>query len=166
MFGCGGERDTHKRPMMAKIAKNLCSKIYVTDDNPRKESPKKIRKSLTKYLKNSNYFEISDRSKAISMAINNAYPNEIVLIAGKGHEETQDYGNKVLYFSDKKTVKNFVVKKSISKQNYNFNLNEKIMHQIIKNKNRKYEINNIALDSRDIKKNDLCLALRGKKDDG
>ena len=71
-----------------------------------------------------------------------------------------------MYFSDKKTVKNFVVKKSISKQNYNFHLNEKIMHQIIKNKNRKYEINNIALDSRDIKKNDLFLALRGKKDDG
>ena len=51
VFGCGGERDFKKRSLMAKVAKNLCEKIYITDDNPRKENPKKIRKEIIKYLK-------------------------------------------------------------------------------------------------------------------
>ena len=75
VFGCGGERDFKKRPLMAKIAKSFCKKIYVTDDNPRKEDPRKIRKEIIKHLKGSNYFNIGNRSKAIKEAILNAEPH-------------------------------------------------------------------------------------------
>ena len=73
---------------MAKIANDHCEKIYITDDNPRNESPKKIRKELLKYIIKDKAFDIGNRSLAIK-AINNANPNEIILVAGKGHEENK-----------------------------------------------------------------------------
>ena len=116
VFGCGGERDFKKRPMMAKIAKTFCEKIYVTDDNPRKEDPKKIRREITKHLNGSKYFNIGNRFKAIKEAISNAEPNEIILIAGKGHENHQDYGNKIIFTSDKKIIKKLNIKKYLLNQ--------------------------------------------------
>ena len=92
---------------MAKVGKKYCNKIYVTDDNPRKENPKKIRKMITKKLKKEITLEIGNRTKAIKYAIKNAEPNEIVLIAGKGHETTQDYGKKLINISDKSIIKKF-----------------------------------------------------------
>ena len=83
VFGCGGERDFKKRPIMAKIAKLNCKKIYVTDDNPRNENPKKIRNEITRNLINANYFDIGNRALAIRTAIKNAEPNEVILVAGK-----------------------------------------------------------------------------------
>ena len=124
VFGCGGERDFKKRPLMAKIAKSFCEKIYVTDDNPRKEDPRKIRKEIIKYLKGSNYFNIGNRSKAIKEAILNAEPNETILIAGKGHENYQDYGNKIISISDRKIIKKLKIHKNTinqKEQNYLFN---------------------------------------------
>ena len=96
---------------MAKVAKSQCDKIYVTDDNPRKENPKKIRQEIVKHLKGSNYFEIGNRSKAIKEAVTNAGHNEIILIAGKGHETHQDYGNNIINISDKQIVKKLKTKK-------------------------------------------------------
>ena len=87
---------------MAKIASKNCKKIYITDDNPRNEKPEYIRKKIIENIKNKNCFNIGDRAKAIKTAILNADPNEIILIAGKGHEEQQIYKNKVLRVSDKK----------------------------------------------------------------
>ena len=101
VFGCGGDRDFKKRPVMAKIASSFCKKIYVTDDNPRNEKPEKIRKEIIKNIKNKNCFNIGDRFKAIKTAIINAEPNEVILIAGKGHETFQIYKNKTINFSDK-----------------------------------------------------------------
>ena len=95
---------------MAKIAQKYCDKIYVTDDNPRRENPKKIRKDITRELDNKNYFEIGNRSKAIEFAIQNSLPNELILVAGKGHETTQDYGNKIINISDKSIIKNITYK--------------------------------------------------------
>ena len=166
VFGCGGERDIKKRPLMGKIAKVNCNKIYVTDDNPRKENPLKIRKEIIKSLKGSLYFDISDRSKAVKEAIINAEPNEIILIAGKGHEKYQDYGDKIIYISDKQIVKKIKInkiKKDQIKKKYLFNL--KILNLIIKNK-KFYKFNDFVTDSRQIKKNNLFLAIRGKKNDG
>ena len=166
VFGCGGERDLKKRPLMAKIAKSFCSKIYVTDDNPRKENPKKIRKKIIKNLKGSNYFNIGKRSKAIKEAILNAEPNESIIIAGKGHENYQDYGNKIISISDKQIVKNLKfnhVKISQKEQNYLYN--SKILNKIIK-KNKFYRFDGFAMDSRDIKKDNLFLAFKGKYNDG
>ena len=135
VFGCGGERDFKKRPLMAKIAKSFCEKIYVTDDNPRNESPTKIRKEIISNLNGSNYFEIGNRSKAIKRAISNAEPNEIVLVAGKGHESSQDYGNKIINISDRKIIKRLkFTKNSFKKKRKNYLFNSSILNTIIKNK--------------------------------
>jgi MurE/MurF fusion protein len=166
VFGCGGERDFKKRPLMAKIAKLYCKKIYVTDDNPRKENPSKIRNEIINNLNKCIYFNIGDRTKAIKHAISNAQPNEIILIAGKGHENQQDYGNKIIFISDKKIIKNLKIRKiKKNMRNQNYILNSKLFNQIVKNKNF-YKFNGLAIDSREVKKNNLFLALKGKKNDG
>ena len=166
VFGCGGERDFKKRPLMANVAKSFCKKIYVTDDNPRNESPKKIRKEIIQYLKGSDYFDIPNRIKAIKKAVINAEPNEIILVAGKGHESFQDYGKKILFISDKKIINNIKVrKKIITKKKQTFLFNSKIINKIIKNK-KFYKSDGLAMDSREIKKNNLFLAIKGKNNDG
>ncbi len=166
VFGCGGERDFKKRSLMAKVAKSFCKKIYVTDDNPRKEDPKKIRKEIINHLKGSNYFNIGNRSKAIKEAVLKAEPNEIILIAGKGHENYQDYGNKIISISDRKIIKKLKINKNVinqKKQNYLFN--SKILNKIIKNK-KTYLFNGLSIDSRNVKKDNIFLAIKGKYNDG
>ncbi len=166
VFGCGGERDFKKRPLMAKIAKSFCKKIYVTDDNPRKEDPRKIRKEIIKHLKGSNYFNIGNRSKAIKAAILNADPDETVLVAGKGHENYQDYGNKVISISDRKIIKKLKINKNtINQKKQNYLFNSKILNKIIKKK-KFYKFDGLAIDSRDVKKDNLFLAIKGKNNDG
>ena len=100
VFGCGGDRDFKKRPLMAKIASANCKKIYVTDDNPRNENPKKIREKLVKNIKNKKCFNIGNRNKAIKTAILKAEPNETILVAGKGHEVEQIYKNTFTVWSN------------------------------------------------------------------
>ena len=163
VFGCGGDRDFKKRPLMAKIAKTFCKKIYVTDDNPRKENPSKIRKEIIANLKDKIFLNIGNRSKAIKQAILNSEPNEIILIAGKGHENYQDYGNKIISVSDKEIVKK--IKKKIDKKKHVYTSNSKILSKIIKDK-KFYQFDGLAIDSRDIKKENLFLAIKGKNNDG
>ena len=93
VFGCGGERDKFKRPAMGKIANTYCDKIYLTDDNPRNENPKKIRQSIKKGINKKKLFEISNRENAIGQAIKDLLSGEVLVVAGKGHEKIQDYGN-------------------------------------------------------------------------
>ena len=119
LFGCGGERDKTKRRLMGQVAKKYCDKIYITDDNPRKENAKKIRKEIMKVLKKSSAKEIGDRKKAIIYAMKNSDPYEIILIAWKGHETYQDLGNKKIFFSDKKIIKNFKNKYILSNSKIN-----------------------------------------------
>ena len=83
---------------MGKVAKKYCDKIYVTDDNPRGENAKKIRRDIMKGLKNSTVIEIGNRKKAINTALKNSNPGEIILVAGKGHEIYQDFGEKKNFF--------------------------------------------------------------------
>ena len=87
---------------MGKIASKYSNEIYLTDDNPRFENPDKIRSDIKKGLKRKKIIEIPDRAKAISVAIKNLKTGEILLVAGKGHEQIQDLGKKKIYFSDKK----------------------------------------------------------------
>ena len=91
VFGCGGDRDFKKRPLMAKIANANCKKIYVTDDNPRNENPGKIRREIIRNIQKDKVYNIGNRKKAIELALRYANPNEIILVAGKGHEEEQIY---------------------------------------------------------------------------
>ena len=98
---------------MAKIADKNCKKIYVTDDNPRNENPKKIRDQLLKNIKDKKVFNIGNRKVAIAKAIQNAEPQEIILVAGKGHEDQQIYKNKIIKISDKKIIKKINIKAKI-----------------------------------------------------
>ena len=74
VFGCGGDRDKGKRSMMGESAKFFCKKIYITDDNPRNENPKKIRNAIIKNLAKESFIDIADRTKAIETAIQNSEP--------------------------------------------------------------------------------------------
>jgi murE/murF fusion protein len=166
IFGCGGERDLKKRRMMSQIANNLCDKIYVTDDNPRSESPSNIRKEIIKHLNKKICIEIGDRSRAIEHAIKNSYPFETILIAGKGHEQFQDYGKKIIKISDKEIIKKIKVKKKrITQQKYNLESNSQLLNKIIDKKNI-YKFEGVSIDSKEIKKNNLFIAIKGKKKDG
>ncbi len=166
VFGCGGERDFKKRPLMAKIAKSLCEKIYVTDDNPRNENPKKIRSQIIRHLKKNNYYDIGNRSKAIKEAVTKAEPNETIIVAGKGHENFQDYGHKKILISDRQIIKKLKIKKKqLNKRISNYKFNSNILNSLLGSK-KFYKINGIAIDSRNVKKNNLFLAIRGKNNDG
>jgi murE/murF fusion protein len=164
LFGCGGNRDLKKRPIMGKIADKLSNKIYLTDDNPRNENPSNIRKEIKKGIKKTKVSEIPDRKKAIKDAIKDLNTGDILLVAGKGHEKTQDYGSKKIFFSDKE-----IILKSIKLKNKSLSKNLKI--NIIKEKSKseisnKLPIRKISIDSRTIKKNDVFFAIKGKKFDG
>ena len=164
MFGCGGDRDKHKRPKMGKIANLYCSKIYLTDDNPRYESPQKIRKEIKKNISSNKVLEIPDRKKAILIAIEKLKSNEILVVAGKGHELIQDYGNKKNFFSDKDIIKKSIFKKNkkLSK-NIKVNiLNEYFGKKISKNST----VHSASINSKTLKKNDIFFAIKGKKNDG
>tara|TARA_B100000963_G_C22504404_1_gene615344 strand:- start:233 stop:1072 length:840 start_codon:yes stop_codon:yes gene_type:complete len=98
VFGAGGERDKDKRKPMGAIAHEFCDLIYVTDDNPRHENPAVIRKEIIKGCPGA--IEVADRSEAITIAISNADFDDIVIIAGKGHEQVQVVKDNCFPFSD------------------------------------------------------------------
>ena len=101
VFGCGGDRDKSKRQLMGKIASELAHSIVLTNDNPRNEQPGDIVKDILAGIKIENKTQvILDRKTAINTAITTLNEDEVLLIAGKGHETTQIIGSQVLPFSD------------------------------------------------------------------
>ena len=101
VFGCGGERDTGKRPQMAAIAERLADRVIVTDDNPRNEDGDAIVADILAGITDSARVAVQrDRAAAIAHAIAGAGPDDVVLIAGKGHEPYQDVGGVKLPFED------------------------------------------------------------------
>ena len=166
VFGCGGDRDKGKRKLMGKVANKYCDRIYITDDNPRTESPKKIRNQIMLGLKNSNAIEIANRKKAIINALKNSNSQEIILISGKGHETYQDLGDKKIFFSDRSIIKNF----KPSKQSYNkklniLNYNSEILKKVLRNK-KKYSFDGVSINSKKVKSKNLFIAIKGQKNDG
>ncbi len=103
VLGCGGDRDSGKRSQMGKVAADLCDHFIVTDDNPRSEKPEKITEDMTSGL-HSEYTIVHDRALAIKFAIEQAETDDVVLIAGKGHETYQEKNGVRRYFSDRKEV--------------------------------------------------------------
>ena len=102
LFGCGGDRDREKRPIMGRIAEELADLAVVTSDNPRSEDPQKIIQEILNGFKNpSGALVDPDRKKAIHRALLEAKPNDIVLIAGKGHETKQIVSHIYVDFDDK-----------------------------------------------------------------
>jgi UDP-N-acetylmuramoyl-L-alanyl-D-glutamate--2,6-diaminopimelate ligase len=100
VFGCGGDRDTEKRSKMATIAEQFANYIVVTSDNPRGESPQDIFTDIKNGFSNE-HRQIEDRAAAIDYAIEFAEDGDIILIAGKGHEEYQIFGTEKVAFSDR-----------------------------------------------------------------
>ena len=98
VFGAGGDRDTGKRPEMGKAAVTNADYVIVSDDNPRSEDPAAIRAAILAAAPGAR--EIGDRRSAIAAAITEAGPDDIVLVAGKGHEQGQIVGDRVLPFDD------------------------------------------------------------------
>ena len=112
VFGCGGDRDSKKRPLMGSIAESFSDHVFITSDNPRKENPEEIIKDISSGIENKKKITFcTDRSLAIKKAINFAIGGDIVLIAGKGHEDYQILKNKVIKFEDKKIAKQFLKRK-------------------------------------------------------
>jgi len=165
VFGCGGNRDKHKRPMMGKIANQYCERVYLTDDNPRDENPKKIRLAIKKTIDKSKVIEIPNRSKAIHKAIFDLKTGDILVIAGKGHEQTQDYGKFVNKFSDRlEILKNIKLKNKLLSTNLKINILKEISNsaQI----NSKIKINIASINSKAINKNDIFFAIKGNNKNG
>ena len=100
LFGCGGDRDKAKRPLMAAAVERLADWAIVTSDNPRKESPAAIIDNIKAGFRGSNYEVIEDRREAIYRAISMAQPGDIVLLAGKGHESYQEFADHTIPFDD------------------------------------------------------------------
>jgi UDP-N-acetylmuramoyl-L-alanyl-D-glutamate--2,6-diaminopimelate ligase len=105
VFGCGGDRDKEKRPKMGSVATNLADFTILTSDNPRSEPPKKIIEEIEKGINGKNYTVIEDRKAAIRHAISTMEANDVVLIAGKGHEEYQIIGDESIEFDDAKVIR-------------------------------------------------------------
>ena len=105
VFGCGGDRDAGKRPLMGEIAAELADAIVITDDNPRTESPEAIAAGIVAGIPAGHPYRIEhDRARAIRDTLVDANENDVVVVAGKGHEDYQIYGNERRKFSDQKVV--------------------------------------------------------------
>ncbi len=100
VFGCGGDRDRQKRPLMARAADENADFSIITSDNPRKEDPDAIIAEVEKGFRSDRYEKIADRTEAIARAIALAQPRDIVLIAGKGHETYQEFADHTIPFDD------------------------------------------------------------------
>jgi UDP-N-acetylmuramoyl-L-alanyl-D-glutamate--2,6-diaminopimelate ligase len=103
VFGCGGNRDAGKRPIMGAIAERLADRVIVTDDNPRNEEPAAIRAAILAAAPGAE--EIGDRAEAIRAGVRALSAGDVLVVAGKGHETGQIVGSRVLPFSDHDTLR-------------------------------------------------------------
>ncbi|MCE0494249.1 UDP-N-acetylmuramoyl-L-alanyl-D-glutamate--2,6-diaminopimelate ligase [Vibrio salinus] len=105
VFGCGGDRDTGKRPLMAEVAERLADRVILTDDNPRTEPAQNIIQDMLAGLKNPHQVTvIHSRFDALQSALNQADDKDIILLAGKGHEDYQIIGRETIHYSDRESA--------------------------------------------------------------
>ncbi|MDH3916654.1 MAG: UDP-N-acetylmuramoyl-L-alanyl-D-glutamate--2,6-diaminopimelate ligase, partial [Rhodospirillales bacterium] len=108
IFGAGGDRDRGKRPLMGEAAQSLADQVIVTDDNPRSEDPAAIRREILEAATGA--WEIGDRAEAIETAVAALGPDDLLIVAGKGHEPGQIVGDEVLPFDDRDVVRGVVAR--------------------------------------------------------
>ena len=114
VFGCGGQRDRTKRPLMGRTACEQADHVFLTNDNPRCEDPKQIFKDILAGMEGfTNYTIEPDRARAIERALAQARKDDIVIVAGKGHEDYQLVGTEKRHFSDQETVRAFLRSKHV-----------------------------------------------------
>ena len=112
VFGCGGDRDRGKRPQMGRVASDFADRLVLTSDNPRTEDPQEILKDvLTGIVINGDITVEVDRSLAIEIAIAQASPGDVVVIAGKGHEDYQILGSNKVHFDDREKAEQSLIRK-------------------------------------------------------
>ena len=166
VFGCGGDRDRGKRPLMGAIATRLADVVIVTDDNPRNENPARIRAEILAAAPSA--LEIGDRGEAIGRAIGMLEAGDVLLIAGKGHENGQIVGSRILPFSDQ------AVAKAALKATTSANGTEPLWSglgligplQARASSGLPSAISGISIDSRSLQPGDLFFAVRGDNRDG
>ena len=105
VFGCGGDRDRGKRPLMGKAAAEYSDACILTSDNPRSEDPEAILKEIEAGMGGARYRVVADRAEAIRIAIHAAGQGDIVLIAGKGHEPYQQFADRTIDFDDRREAR-------------------------------------------------------------
>jgi UDP-N-acetylmuramoyl-L-alanyl-D-glutamate--2,6-diaminopimelate ligase len=108
VFGCGGDRDKTKRPIMGNIAVMMSDRVYITSDNPRTEDPLVIINEILQGIKSINYQVIENREKAIRSAVFESEDDAVILIAGKGHENYQEINGVRKHFSDKEFAEKYL----------------------------------------------------------
>jgi UDP-N-acetylmuramoyl-L-alanyl-D-glutamate--2,6-diaminopimelate ligase len=104
VFGCGGDRDRAKRPLMGRVAAERADRVWITNDNPRGEDPAAIARAIETGMGDAPHEVELDRRRAIARALEAARPGDVVLIAGKGHETTQTIGDRILAFDDRRVA--------------------------------------------------------------
>jgi len=105
VFGCGGERDKDKRPKMGRVVTELADYAIITSDNPRSEDPRVIAEDIKRGIAKGNYEIIIERRQAIVKSLSLACPGDVVLIAGKGHENCQIFKNTIVHFDDRQITR-------------------------------------------------------------
>ena len=163
LFGCGGERDKEKRPLMGKIANKLCNFIYLTDDNPRSENPKIIRDSIKESISPFKMNEIQSRKSAIRKAVLEIKSDEILIVAGKGHERTQEYIKKKKFSDEENIRQSIIIKNKLLSKDWKLN----IFRELIKNKKLdKLKNLKISTNSKRLKKGEIFFGIKGKSLNG
>ena len=171
VFGCGGDRDRGKRPKMGYEAARFSDIIIVTSDNPRSEEPTAIINEILPGIekvsscdKDKQIFIEPDREKGIQLAIEKAHANDIVVIAGKGHETYQIFKDKTIQFDDRKIASKFLMRNST----LDLTVQEvaKIINGTIVKENPDITITNISTDTRTLNRGDLYVPLKGENFDG
>lgn len=160
LFGCGGNRDTGKRAQMGKIAQQLADIVYITDDNPRFEDPELIRFSIKEACPQG--IEIHDRAEAIHMSVSQLKKGDVLVVAGKGHEEGQIINGVSYVFNDKTEVQLALLKnqKDVlwSVQDLRLALSGNVADIVT--------AYGVSIDTRTLKTGDLFVALKGDHSDG
>ena len=108
LFGCGGDRDRDKRPVMASITAKFADLVVITDDNPRTEDPKQILDDVEQGLGQAERLRIPDREQGIHQAVSLLQPGDCLLLLGKGHETYQIYGTEKTPFDERSIVRTAV----------------------------------------------------------
>ena len=115
VIGCPGDRDRTKRPVIAKLSVDYADDVYFTTDDPHSEQPEAILEEMVAGMDPNDYQLIVDRTEAIEAAINQAKSNDIVVIAGRGHEQIQYWKGKTIYLDDREVAKT-MIRKRLQKQ--------------------------------------------------